>query len=145
MTYSFDINLGTTRDRIRARLGDTDENHVLLDDQTYDALLTLRSDDFISAAIDSCRAIQGKMHRDIDRSNVGVTANRSQRFNQIETVLRDLIRESNVQGGIFVGGLSIAGKEALESDADFVQPTFKVGDMDNPDRRSRDNRNRFGW
>lgn len=142
MTFSFDINLTADRDKIRLRVGDTDSRDVLLDDETIDAILTIRNGDVTTASLDSVRAILGVLSRDIDRNNLGMSANRSQKMTHYEGVLAELVKEARVMGGIFVGGVSRSEKRKLEADSDFEQPELYLGVHDNPSALSRSGRNR---
>ena len=134
MTWTYSNTLATNRDMVRLKIGDTDTNDQLLQNETIDALLTARSNSVVDASIDCVRAVLAVFVREIDRSNVGITANRSQKFNQLETLLQQLQAEARTgHGGMFVGGHSRSEKETIEDDTDFLRPFAKVGkdDFDN--------------
>jgi len=143
VTWSYSNTLATNRDMVRLKIGDTDTNDQLLQNETIDALLTARSNSVVDASIDCIRAILAVFVREIDRSNIGITASRSQKFNQLESLLKQLQAEARTgHGGMFVGGHSRSDKDTIESNDDFIQPFAKVGkdDFENQisDERLRD-------
>ena len=44
MTWSYNENLSTDRDKVRFRIGDTDTDDQLLSNETIDAILVIRND-----------------------------------------------------------------------------------------------------
>lgn len=45
MSFTFEITLAKPKDRLRFRLGDTDADNPLLEDETIEAVLALQNDD----------------------------------------------------------------------------------------------------
>ena len=60
-------------------------------------------------------------------ANVG---NRAQFYLELANKLRDQVGTTNKRAEVFAGGLTISGKDTLDSDSDAVQPGFKIGEFD---------------
>jgi len=141
MAWTYSDTLATARDQLRLRIGDTDTNDPLLSDETLDALLTAKSNDVALTAVDSVRAIIAKLGREFDRSAVGVGGSRSQKVQHFHDLLSQLTKEARLSTGVVVGGLSSSRKQTIESDSDFIRPSFRIGGGDvssqGPDDRVR--------
>jgi hypothetical protein len=130
----------TNRDKVRGKIGDTDENRQLLQDETIEAVLVTYPT-IIGASIECCKRIIARLARDVDRSAVGMSASRSQVIQHYKDLIEQLKDEATSTlgaeggsgGGIYAGGVSQAAIDTLESDTDFVKPTFRVGLHDNAD------------
>ena len=133
MAWSFSDSLTTDRDKVRLKIGDTDTDDQLLSNETIDALLAIR-DDVTLCAIDCVRAILAKLARDIDRSAVGMSGQRSQKITHYEGVLRNLVKESGGEVRMKVGGISKDEASTLRDNSDYIKPSFSVGmdDYTNP-------------
>ena len=132
MAWTYSESLATTRDKLRLRIGDTDSGDPLLANETLDVLLADNNDDLSLTCIDAVRAIIAKLGREFDRSAAGVSGSRSQKVQHFHDLLKQLTKESRLSTGVVVGGLSASRKEAIESDGDFVRPSFTVGGDDLP-------------
>lgn len=78
MTWTYSsTSIGTDLAKIRLTLGDTNSNDPLLTDEEIAYYQTLDTDLRLVAAR-CCDAIVGKLARNIDRSNLGMSAQRSQ-------------------------------------------------------------------
>tara|TARA_R110000824_G_scaffold159878_1_gene334458 strand:+ start:2193 stop:2627 length:435 start_codon:yes stop_codon:yes gene_type:complete len=126
MTWSFSDSIATDKDKVRLKIGDTDTDDQLLSNETIDALLVIRADVTL-CAIDCVRAILAKLARDIDRSAVGMSGQRSQKITHYEGVLRNLVKESGGEVRMKVGGISQDAADTLRDDSDFIKPSFSVG------------------
>ena len=135
MTFTFDPGLPSTRDEVRAKIGDTDSGDVLLQDETLDALLVTNSS-VTETAIAAVKAILAKFARDSDKTTLGITSNLSQKSAQYRGILRDLEMEVLNCAQVDFGGASRAEIENIEADSDFIRPRFRVGQHDNPGTRS---------
>lgn len=129
MTWTYDEALGSTRDRVRLRIGDTDTNAQLLPDETLDAWIA-DTDDEVVVAIQAVQAILAKIARDTSRSAAGITTERDQVTTHYRDLLADLRRERGGRGRIFAGGTSRSVRDTIESDDDFVRPAFRMGQDD---------------
>ena len=131
LTWTYSESEATDRDQVRGKIGDTDTNRQLLANETIDAVLVTYAT-VISASIECCRRIIAKLARDVDRSALGMSASRSQIITHYRDLIVELKAEAAIQGEVFVGGVSQTDVDAQIEDTDAVQPTFTVGQMDNP-------------
>ena len=139
MTWSYSDSLGTNRDKLRLRIGDTDSNDQLLSNETLDVLLSDKNNDLALAAVDAVRAIIAKLGREFDRNAVGVGGSRSQKVQHYHDLLIQLNKEARGSTGVVVGGLSADRKETIQDDTDFIRPSFRIGqdDTEQPDDRRK--------
>lgn len=113
--------------KVRGRIGDTDSADALLDDDTITTILTEYTS-VLAAAVECCRRILAKLSRQVDRSGVGLSSERSQVIVHYERVLANLRRESAASSTeMFVGGTTISEKTTLEADSDFRARPFSIG------------------
>jgi hypothetical protein len=132
MTWSYDNSLTTDRDKLRLKIGDTDTEDQLLQDETLDALLAVRANVTL-AAIDAVKAILAQLAREIDRQALGLGGPRSQKTTHYQALLGDLRAEALRTGtGVFFGGGSKAQAEAIQADPDKPLTPFRIGQFDNP-------------
>lgn len=136
MTWTYNIDLSTDKDKVRVRIGDTNTNAQLLSDEEINALFSAFSSDLTLTVVGSIRAIIGKLARDYDRSNLGMSAQRSQQIQHYKDLLAEYMG-SGVEGmgaraEMFVGGLSRATEESFDTDTDYKGPDMRRGLDDNP-------------
>lgn len=131
MSFAYSTSLATNKDKVRFRIGDTDSNRPLLSDEEIDAVLVSKPA-VLPASIECVEAILAKIARDVDRNAAGISSSRSQAFNHYLELRGKLAREMLTESEMFVGGLSKAAKRSFESNPDFVQPSFGIGQFDNP-------------
>lgn len=124
----------TTKNRtlIRMRLGDTDSEAVLLEDEEIEAVLSATSS-LPVATLQCCRVLLGAIARDVDANGAGISTNRSQKTQHYRDLIAELEAEVRLGAGAYLGGTSIARERAIEADTDFKRPAFKRGMHD--DRR----------
>ncbi len=131
MTWSYNENLSTDRDKVRFRIGDTDTDDQLLSNETIDALLVIRND-VVLASIDSVQAILAKFAREIDRQALGLGGPRSQKTTHYENLLKILRAEADKGAtGVFYGGATIAEKEDALADTTKPRPPFRLDQFNN--------------
>ena len=131
MTWSYNENLSTDRDKVRFRIGDTDTDDQLLSNETIDALLVIRND-VVLASIDSVQAILAKFAREIDRQALGLGGPRSQKTTHYENLLKILRAEADKGAtGVFYGGATIAEKEDAIADTTKPRPPFRLDQFNN--------------
>lgn len=127
-TYSL-TNLDDPVNQVRLRFGDTEEKLKMLDDEEIQQILTeqglsltvtLSTSSANSAAVTACKRAIAKLSREVDRSNLGMSATRSQQITHLRDVLKSLKSDLSATAGPFVGGVSISRKESLAADADFT-------------------------
>lgn len=133
MTFTYSSSsIATDLAKVRLTIGDTDSNSPLLTDEEINYFLG-EKDDIVLAACDCVRAIIAKLARDVDRSNLGMSASRSQKQQHYQDLLGRLEAQAMSAGGeLFVGGTSLAEKESLEEDDDFEGSAFSRDRDDNP-------------
>ena len=133
MTWTYSGNpADSDRDKVRFLVFDTDTNDQLLSDEEIAWLLTEQTNVYLAAA-NAAEAIAAKFAKDITRSAVGLSANvgnRAQFYLELADKLRDQVGTTNKRAEVFAGGLTISGKDTLDSDSDAIQPGFKIGEFD---------------
>tara|TARA_R100001440_G_scaffold2471_2_gene7051 strand:- start:2087 stop:2491 length:405 start_codon:yes stop_codon:yes gene_type:complete len=131
MTWSYNENLSTDRDKVRFRIGDTDTDDQLLSNETIDALLVIRND-VVLASIDSVQAILAQFAREIDRQALGLGGPRSQKTTHYENLLKILRAEADKGAtGVFYGGATIAEKDDALADTTKPRPPFRLDQFNN--------------
>lgn len=125
-TYTSDPE-NSNRDAVRLLTGDTDSTDPLLQDSEVDYFLSLYSNAVYPAAAAACDAISSKYARQADTTNGRLSVKASQRSEAYAKKAKELRRDTLLGADVFAGGLTIAGKNALDDDVDAVQPSFKVG------------------
>jgi len=124
MSWTFDsTSLSTSLSQVRLLIGDTNTNDQLLTDEEVNFFYSERSDIRL-AAIECCSAIIGKLSRDIDRSNLGQSATRSQKIQHYKDLMERLRRETSAVAEVFIGGVSVSNRDNLDSEDDFIKPAF---------------------
>lgn len=128
----------TTKNRalIRMRLGDTDSESVLLEDEEIEAVLGAVTSVPL-ATLQCCRVLLGAIARDVDANGAGISTNRSQRTQHYRDLLAELEAEVRTAVQPYLGGVSISRDRAIEADTDFKRPAFTRGMHD--DRRGARN------
>jgi hypothetical protein len=132
VTWTWDeTDISTDLAKVRVRIGDTNTNDELLSDEVIDSFLDVRSD-VVLAAIDCCRAIIAKLSRDVDRSNLGMSASRSQKVQHYRDLLAELQKQAaeSSSGAPRIGGISKTAKDDVDGDSDRVAPAFRRGQFD---------------
>lgn len=131
MTWTYDAtDLSTDLSKIRRNIGDTNTYDQGLSDEEIQSFV----DDGLSidhATLRAAQALYAKWVRDVDRSNIGMSASRSQKLQHLRDLINDYLKPRvGSRAQPFVGGVSEAGKEAIESDSDFIQPRHRRGQWD---------------
>lgn len=133
MTWTYSGNpADSDRDKVRFLVFDTDTNEQLLSNEEIAWLLSEQTNVYLAAA-NAAEAIAAKFAKDITRSAVGLSANvgnRAQFYLELAEKLRNQVGTTNKRGEVFAGGLTISGKDSLDSDSDAIQPGFKIGEFD---------------
>jgi hypothetical protein len=153
MTWTYSGNPGSSaRNLVRFLIGDTLTTRQLLSDEEIDAVLTYQSSPSYAAA--ACAdAIANLFSSKVDKSIGQTSLSLSQAIRQYRE-MADRLRAGGPgnlpggdgsgerDGGIFVGGAEIAADDALRDDSTVNQPSFSVGQDDDP---STDEQNRSNW
>lgn len=139
---TFTASLPTTRDHVRLRIGDVETGREIWADAVYDAVITALEVSTTPAtagaigirkvALAMAKNGMGRFARDVDESPVGISNQRSQKFQHFKDLVRELQDETN-KGPmeVYFGGLSKAEALTLSEDSDFVGNNFAIGMHDN--------------
>ena len=122
------------RNQVRLRIGDTNTAWQLLQDEEIDYYLALNADDVINTSIATSRAILGKFARQADLWMGHTRVDRTKFFDHYKELIGELELESTGTVGfdIYVGGISVSEKDALDANSDAIQPAFSIGKDDYP-------------
>jgi hypothetical protein len=135
MTWTYGNDpANSTRDELRLLVGDTDTNDQLLSDEEVAYYLAQHGDDALASAPSACEGIAAMFSRQANFTNQGLSVSASERAKAYLALASELRDRAISVADIFVGGLTISGKEALDDDSDAVQPSFRIGIDDNPSK-----------
>jgi len=137
MTWNYTDPLTIPRDEVRFLSGDTISSDQLITDEE---IAYARSKFPVAqlAAAFCLRSLAARCLRDVNFSmgDASISASdRARAFNEQAAILDPV---GKTLGAAFVvlpsfGGITVSGKDVLESDTDAVQPFFKTGQWDNPE------------
>jgi hypothetical protein len=132
MAFTWDGTITTTLAEVRHYTGDIDSNDPLLTDAQINFELTATGDDSIAAADRCFQRILAKLARDVDHSMPRFNTTRSQKFQHYKDLYAEfkatMLTES-ISPAVW-SEHSAADATSMESDSDFKQPTFKIGQDD---------------
>lgn len=136
MTWTYTGNpAASPKDAVRFRVGDTDVDDQLLQDEEILYLLGTEAT-VIQAAASAADAIAARFSRLSDKAVGDLRIAFSQKSAQYRQLAADLRKEAGISMAVpFAGGISRSQKAAQESDSNRVQPSFKVGMDDHPGTR----------
>lgn len=132
MTFTYSDAEATTRDKLRGKIGDINTKRQMLSNEILDNVLGDFANNLALSAIEGIKRILARLARDVDRSGLGITSNRSQQILHYQDLLGEMKREGIVGSTMFVGGISVADKVSFDEDSDLVQPQIRRGQDDNP-------------
>lgn len=133
MSWSYDPDLLTDLDKVRALVGDTDTDDQQLPDGVIDFLLTQRSSVMDAAAM-AARAIAANYARDVSKQIGRAQEEASNRFDHYQK-LADMLE---AQGGgatagdsplVFAGGIDPGNVDYWNHAADRIAPAFTRATM----------------
>lgn len=131
MTWTYDSDVTTDRDKVRFLIGDTVSEDPQLDDGEVAFLLT-QYGSVQAAALAACRALIAKYSRLCDKWVGDLKILASQKQLHYTRLLESLVTTSGNLAAIpSAGGISVGQKESYESDTDRVAPAFRRGQDDN--------------
>jgi hypothetical protein len=138
MTFTYTTDFSNQRNRVRLLLGDTDSSAPLMQDEELAAFLAGgqlgQANDYLAAVLAAQAVLAKFSHVSVDMSAGGTSVSLSQRVTQLREMLPIWRAQAAVATTVapFVGGVSIAAKQAREDDADRVQPAFTRAGGDPP-------------
>jgi len=117
---------------VRFEIGDTDSTDPLITDEEIAYLLT-QNGTVSLAAVAACEAIAAKFARMVDKAVGDLRLSASQKHAQYLALAATLKRKGALKNAMpYSGGISIADKQANESDTDRVPPPFTITQFDVP-------------
>lgn len=144
MTFHYDRNLGTQKDEVRFRLGDTDSADYEFEDEEITAMLVLHPAPILCAAR-CARSRAAKYARIVSVSADGTRVSMQQLYQHYTDLAKQLesdhiksatsigMLEPGGMGEPVIDGISIAEMDTVRQDSDRVPPLFRRGMHDNPD------------
>ncbi len=122
-------------DQARFLINDTDLNDQLLSDQEIEWAISEQSTIVLAAAL-CLRALANRFSRMVTRKVGDLWVNCSDLSKAFAARAKELDPNGATTGTLLAlpsfGGLTISGKEALDTDTDAVQPSFSRGMNDYP-------------
>lgn len=131
MTWTYDpTDLSTDLAKVRRNIGDTNTKDQGLSDEEINSYLDGGSS-VDQATLLSAQALYAKWIRDVDRSNLGMSASRRSKADALKMLIDSyLAPRVGRRATPFLGGVSQDSKDTLESDSDFIQPRTRRGQWD---------------
>ena len=132
MSFTYDSSTPlTVLEQVRLKIGDTDSNKALLQDEEIQLFLDANGNDVTSTSVDAVKCILAQLARQTDRQAGNLSGTRSQKTQHYRELLRDLEAEVSYDLNPSIGGLSLAARNLVEADSDFKPTEFSVGMHDN--------------
>ena len=140
MTWTYNSDVSTDRDKVRLLIGDKDTNDQLLSDEEIDFVITQQPNVYYSAA-QCCETIAGKFGRDVSTTLEGMSIAKRQRFenylnmaNQLRTMAMRVAPSKP-----FAASIDKDDKEAYSyhENSNLVQPNFEIEMHDHPEGEGR--------
>lgn len=133
MAWTYDPVVGTSKDKIRLLIGDTDEDNPILQDEEIDLFVTLASGSVNRAAAHAARGIASRLSQKANKSVGDLRIFYSDRT----TSYLDLACKLDAQAdraptSPYAGGISWADKQTAREDTDRVDPAFRRGQFQDP-------------
>ncbi len=126
-TYDADNFTGTNLELVRLELGDTNTKDQLLTDEIINVRLGQYSNDITNTVFKCIQDILSKIARDYDRSNVGMSATRSQQTQHYRDMLKEKLAERNQLAEGALMGVSRDEENTLAQDDDYKGSSFGKG------------------
>jgi len=142
MAWSYDVaDLNTTTssgrlNTVRLLVGDTDTSDQLVQNEEITFALAQVGDNIYYAGSWVCKVIAAKFSRMVTTTLDGaLSANYSDRAKQYQQLSIQIEAQgkktSGKSLGVFGGGISVVGVEAVRANPDRVKPAFTVNQFDN--------------
>lgn len=136
MTWSYGGNVTTSNsDAVRFLTGQTNNtDSVLVTDEEIGFVLSEENNNVYRAAALVAESMSRRYATFATSKQVGrLKLDYSKRVTEFKSLASDLRMRANLRGGqVSAGGLTESGKAVDRSDADMVQPAFRIGMTDDP-------------
>ena len=131
MAFTFNDDLSTDRDLVRARIGDIHQTNPIMQDATIDAYLVLNIA-VLRTCIACVRFILGALARQNTRNVLGISGNIAEATANYQVMLADLMAESATDTGMRCPSISITQVDLLNeaNGTTAVPPRFQDGMFD---------------
>ncbi len=130
MTWTYDPNITTDRDKVRLNIGDTNTSSQLLSDEEIAYFLTQAG--VLGASVLAAEAIAAKFSALCDQQVGDLSVTFSQKAKQYRELAKQLRRQIGLSSaGPIAPAISISDKDTAELDTDRVEPAFTIGMDDN--------------
>lgn len=130
MTWTYTASSTTALNRVRRRIGDTNTNDQLLQDEEIQDFLDEYAEDLYATAAASCEAICAKLARDTAHTVQGMSNSRNEKFDHYEKLAEKMWSKARMVTTPSYGGASVADQEDFDSDTDLKPYSFRVGKDD---------------
>lgn len=135
MSFSYQPGADDDLADIRAAIGDTESSAPTserLEDEEIERLLTVHGSR-AAATVAAAQALIAKISRRATEKSTGaLRLVYAQRVENLWKLVRALEAAASGAAMPYLGGASVSDKDAVEGDADRIQPAFKGGMLDNP-------------
>lgn len=132
MSYGGDPE-ASTRDWVRARIGDVDEEQEFLTDTEYDSIIEASADNAVASTIEALKWILTRLSRHVDYRLHGVVVNASQAREHFVLALEEITGIGSSSAALaYAGGISQLDKDTREADPDRIPTSFKRGMHEHP-------------
>lgn len=133
MSWTYEILLATSRDKLRLLIGDTLSADQQFSDEELDWLLTENGDGLYRTAAAACRALATRYSRYADKWVGDLKILASQKARGYLAMAQELDTKSSSMSWAVptAGGVYVAEKEAATENTALVQPEFSRGMMTN--------------
>lgn len=140
MTWTYNSDVSTDRDKIRLLIGDTDTTDQLLSDEEIDFVSTQQPNNYYAAA-QCCETIAGKFARDVSTTLEGMSIAKRQRFENYLNMANNLrvMAMRTKPSKPFAASIDKDLKDAYsyKENSNLVQPNFELEMHDNPEGEGR--------
>jgi hypothetical protein len=120
--------------KVRFYISDTDASAFLLhDEEILNGPLSTFPNSVYRAAAEAALMCAAKLGKEPNRTAIGMSDD-SKSPADFYLGLADQLLEKGARNGltVFAGGRTVSGKEDLALDTDKIQPSFSIGQDDNP-------------
>jgi len=133
-TYASTAPASSDRSYIRLRIGDTSSGSARFSDEELDAFLSVESNKYLAAAV-AAESLMALYATKVDKSVGRLRISMQQASGHFSKLAMRLRAEASMRVAPYAGGISIADKQDQNADTDRVNPSFSMGQYDDPSAR----------